>query len=183
MAFLQVITRTFGKRPGLLKRNVESLANLSDPDYEQTIVLDDQARGCPWANRNLATVSATGEYVWVLDDDDLCCRPSLITELKQIVRKEQPEIIMLRAYHGNFGTLPSDGNWQRMPVLGNVGWSNAVVRADVWDRHKEQIVERYEADYYFWVYLWNVALRWYWHDVTAAYYPQQHNGAGEGNAR
>ena len=89
---------------------------------------------------------------------------------------------MVRAYHGNFGTLPSDANWQKEPVLGNVGWSNFVVRADIWDRYHEQIEERYEADYYFIAYLWHVALRWYWYDVTAAYYPQQSSGAGE-NAR
>ena len=177
--FLQVITRTFGKRPAMLARNAESLAAQTDPDFSHTIVMDDQARGCEWANRNLATVPATCEYVWVLDDDDLCCRPGLVAELKEIVRKEQPEVIMLRAYHGEFGTLPSDANWQKEPVLCNVGWSNAVIRADVWNRHREQITDVYAADYYFLVYLWHVALRWYWHDVTAAYYPQRSIGAAE----
>lgn len=179
MAFLEVITRTFGKRPAMLARNAESLAQQTDPDYEHTIVMDAQARGVAWAVANLATIEATGEYVWVLDDDDLCCRPTLIAELKAITKDIQPDVIMVRAYHGNFGKLPSDANWQQRPVLANVGTSCYIVRSDVWNAHRNAWVERYDGDFWFIDHLWDAECSFYWHDYTAAYYPQRLIGAAE----
>jgi glycosyltransferase involved in cell wall biosynthesis len=181
MAFLDVIVRTFGRRPVLLERNLASLAALEDTDWRRVLVVDDQARGCAWANRNLATVDVAGEYVWVLDDDDLCCRPSLLGELRTIAAAENwPDVIMVRAFHERFGLLPSDANWQQRPVRGNVGWSCFIVRASVWHVHRQAIVERYDADFWWIDHLWQQpGLRWYWHDVTAAWYPQQSIGAPE----
>lgn len=182
MAFLEVITRTFGRRPAMLKRNAESLAIQTDPDYEHTIVMDDNERGVAWAVGNLATIEATGEYVWVLDDDDLCCRPTLIAELKAITDLIRPDVIMVRAHHGKFGTMPNDANWLNRPELGNVGTSCYIVRRDVWNGHHDAWTERYDGDFWFIDALWNLQCSFYWHDHTAAYYPQQSIGAPE-NAR
>ena len=183
MAFLQIITRTFGERPAMLRRNIESLATQIDPDYEHTIVLDDQTRGSSWANRNLATVEATGNYVWVLDDDDRCCRPQLIVELKEIAHMGHPDVIMVRASHAVHGTLPNDANWRHAPVLANVGWSCYIVRAGAWEAHRDKIVESYDADFWWIDALWNARCSFYWHDVIAADYPQQSIGVPEKPSR
>lgn len=178
--FLQVITRTFGARPKALARNQEAMRAQTDPDFDHTIVVDPNPRGPVMADRNLAAFEATGDYVWVLDDDDLCTRPTLVAELKAIAEREYPDVIMVRAYHGLWGTLPRDENWQRPPVKGNVGWSCYIVRGQVWNAHREFIPVMAGADYYLLEHLWNApGLRWYWHDVTAAYYPTQSDGAAE----
>lgn len=179
MTFLEVITRTFGKRPKMLARNLESLTVQTDSDWCRTVVVDDKERGVAWAVGNLATVEATGEYVWVLDDDDLCCRPTLVAELKDITERIAPDVIMVKAYHAKFGMLPSRANWTSRPVLGNVGTSCYIVRRDVWNAHHDAWTERYDGDYWFIDALWNAKCSVYWHPVTAAYYPQQSIGAGE----
>lgn len=182
MAFLEVIVRTFGQRPNMLKRNLSSLENLHASEWTRMVVVDDKRRGVNWANRNLATIEAFGDYVWVLDDDDLCCRPTLLSELQTVVSRETlaPDVIMLRAYHAVYGMMPSDANWQREPVCGNVGWSCFVVRREVWNAHRHRIAEEYASDWRFIHDLWlEPGLRWYWHDHTAAYYPQQSIGAAE----
>lgn len=180
MALLEVVTRTFLQRPNLLARNLESLTLQTDSDWSRTLVVDAQARGCAWACANLATVEAVGDYVWVLDDDDLCCRNTLVAELRSILDQETlaPDVIMVRAYHGKFGTLPSDATWLREPVCGKVGTSCYIIRRDVWNATHHLWREVYEADFWYIYDLWHMpGLRWYWHDHTAAYYPQQSIGA------
>jgi len=54
----------------MLLRNRLSLESQSDKDYEQTLLIDAERKGVAWAVGNLSTVEATGEYVWILDDDD-----------------------------------------------------------------------------------------------------------------
>jgi hypothetical protein len=182
MAFLQVITRTFGKRPAQLKRNQESLAALLDPDWEQTIVVDEVGRGCPWANANLSTVPATGDYVWVLDDDDQCAMPGLLEDIKQVVEAEnQPEVIFCFAEHGNYGLLPDADHWEMEPTLGKCGFSNFFVRADIWEKHRVMFknFEVYCGDYEFFRYLWQQGCRFVWHDALVAWYPKQNRGVGE----
>jgi glycosyltransferase involved in cell wall biosynthesis len=181
VAFLDVIVRTFGKRPAMLERNLASLAALEDSDWRRVLVVDDQARGVAWAVGNLATVQISGEYSWVLDDDDLCCRPSFLGELRTIAATENwPDVIMVRAFHERFGLLPDNTHWQERPVCGQVGTSCYIVRGEVWNAHRAAWQARYEGDYLWIDYLWQQpGLRWYWHDVTAAWYPQQSQGAPE----
>jgi hypothetical protein len=179
--FLEVITRTFGQRPAMLARNQASLAALTDPDWAQTLVIDAQARGCAWANANLATVATQGEYVWVLDDDDVCARPSLVAELKRAAQ-EGPDVIMLRAEHALFGTLPHAENWRQAPVCGDIGFSNFVIRGDIWNQVRSLFRdwECYEADFRLIDHLWRQFLTTVsWLDVVAACYPQRSLGAPE----
>lgn len=179
MAFLEVLTRTFGQRPNMLTRNVVALASQTDPDYMHHMVVDHERRGVAWAVGNLANVEATGEYVWVLDDDDLCSRSTLIAELKDIVTELQPDVIMVRALHEEFGMLPDQRNWRRQPVLGNIGTSCYIVRREIWNKYRSRWDARYDGDYWFIQSLWDQECEFYWHDVIAAHYPQQSIGAPE----
>jgi hypothetical protein len=176
--FLEIITRTFGQRPGLLRRNRDSLAALASADWAQTILLDDGARGCAWANANLATVAAVGDYVWVLDDDDLCVCPDLIEQLRPYAGAY---VIMLRAEHADFGTLPHEENWQKRPVLADIGFSNFVVRGDIWNLYRDEFAKLavYAADFYYIDLLWRQKFPFAWLDVVGAAYPQRSLGAAE----
>lgn len=180
--FLQIITRTFNRRPTMLARNQQSLAQLVEDDWHQTLVVDDKGRGVPWANQNLANVVAEGRYLWVLDDDDVCALPTLVSELRAVAEREgYPEVIVMRARHEKFGMLPSDANWRGAPVHGNCGFSNYFIRGDVWEAQRSMFreCECYEADYRFIAQLWYSEMRFAWHDVVVAIYPQQSIGAAE----
>lgn len=181
MAYLQVITRTFGKRPAMLKRNRESLEQLTSQDWEQTIVIDAEGRGVEWANANLATVEATGTYVWVLDDDDVCVLPELVDELKAIAYISPAPVVVMWAFHEKFGMLPDAGTWEKAPTLGKCGFSNFFVRGDVWDAERQAFkgFACYSGDYEFANHLWKRGYKFYFHDALAAHYPQQSNGATE----
>jgi hypothetical protein len=91
MSFLQVLTRCW-RRPDLLAANIAGLEAQTDPDWEQTCLVDTQGRGIGWSYENLAAHASLlrGEYIWILDDDDLCIRPTLVEELKQIAAEHNP---------------------------------------------------------------------------------------------
>lgn len=180
MAFLEIVTRTFGQRPTMLQRCIDSVAQQTDGDYTHTIIRDTHARGVAWAVGNLAHHIATGEYVIVIDDDDLLVRRTLVAELKQIVAEHDPDVIMLRASHVVFGVLPRNGNWGHEPQLGDVGTSNYVIRGATWNAYHSIWQAKYEGDWMYINQLWHTpGLRWYWHDVVAVHYPQRSNGAAE----
>lgn len=179
--FLEIVTRTFGRRPQMLARNQASLARLESDDWQQTLVVDDLGRGVAWACANLATVEARGEYLWVLDDDDVCCRQTLVDDLKGIVAQhDAPQVIMARAQHTLFGLLPSNATWGHAPVCGDVGTSCFVVRRDVWEAHRSAWQAQYEADYLYIRHLWDTpGIAFHWWDALVAMYPQRSLGAAE----
>ena len=152
MPFLEVVTRTY-RRPAGLARNQASLAAQTDPDYVQTLLVDDEGIGVEAANARLADVEPVGEYVWVLDDDDYCVRPDLVERLKSIVGAmlTAPAAVVVRMDHGPLGVLPNvDRWWGMVPPEGGIGCSALVTRADVWRQYREWWrTGRYAADYDF----------------------------------
>lgn len=169
--FLEVLTRTFGQRPHLLAINQESLRRQTDPDWIQTILMDDQARGIGWASENMAAYAPNlvGEYIFCLDDDDTCILPTLVEELKFIVADSDPDVIMIRMDHGGGRILPGDDTWLCAPVLGQIGCSAFVVRREVWQRHAMAMEHgHYSSDYDLIAAIWKSQPSVYWHDVVAS---------------
>lgn len=190
MPFLEVLTRCY-RRPVLLAHNQASLDAQTDGDWVQTLLIDEVGRGIAWANQHLAAQAGAlvGEYIWILDDDDRCIRPTLTAELKAIVAQHQPRVIMLRMDHGPLGVLPPDELWGRLPREGAIGVSAFVVQRAVWQRHASWLaggparVARYASDFDF---IWHIlaaecgtASAVYWHDVTASAVQRISHGAPE----
>ena len=163
-----------------MARNMASLRALVDRDWTQRIIIDTERRGVAWAVGNLATVEAAGSWVWVLDDDDLCTEPDLIGLVKAVAAAADPDVIAVKVRHGDFGILPPAGRWRRAPVCGQIGPSNAIVRADVWNRYRHGWAPEYAGDYAFMATLWAADLRWAWLDRVVAEQPAALRGAGEG---
>jgi len=159
-----------------LAANQASLANMEDDDWIQTVVRDDIGRGVAWANANLATVAAQGDYVWILDDDDLCANPDLLGALKPLLGAP---VIAVRATHAVFRLLPHDRHWGGPPVLGDCTWSNYFVRGDVWEEHRSYLAQCdvYEGDYRFAAHLWEAVGPFALCDIVGAYYPRVGAGA------
>lgn len=150
MAFLEVVTRTY-RRPEGLARNQASLAEQTDADWVQTLLVDEIGIGVEAANARLADVEPVGEYVWVLDDDDYCVRDDLVQRLKSIVGhfRQAPDALVVRMDHGSLGVLPNlDRWWGMVPPEGGIGCSALIVRAEVWRQYREWWrTGRYASDY------------------------------------
>ena len=182
MPFLEILTRTFNQRPHLLAINQESLRRQTDPDWVQTMLVDDGARGIDWASENLAAWAPrlVGEYVWCLDDDDTCILPTFVAELKAIVADSDPDVIMVRMDHGAGRILPGDDTWLEPPVLGQIGCSAFVVRRAVWQAHAGSMSKgHYASDYDLIAAIWQSQPSIYWHDVVASRVMRQSFGQAE----
>ena len=168
--FLEIITRHLTTRPIMLTQQQASLAILTDSDWMQTLLIDDIGRGVPWANANLAICAPrlAGDYIWILDDDDLCIYPPLVNDLKAIVAKRDPDVVFVRMDHGADGILPDDENWGHAPVYGHIGTSAFIVRRSIWQAHACAWVAVRESDYTFIAHVWAAGPRVYWHDVIAS---------------
>ena len=171
MAFLEILTRTY-RRPRMLAKNKASLYRQTCADWQQTIIVDEVGRGIPWAQANLATVAPrlVGDYIWILDDDDECTRPSLVEELK-VISENDPDVIMLRMDHGPLGVLPDDNRWNRRPAYGHIGVSGYVVKRQVWQAHANAWLGGcYHSDFDFINSIFTVSpdVEVFWHDVIAS---------------
>jgi glycosyltransferase involved in cell wall biosynthesis len=182
MPFLEVITRTFNARPHLLRINQDSFKRQTNPDWVQTILVDDAARGIGYAGAMLTNYApdVVGDYVWVLDDDDTCILPTLVVELKFIVADSDPDVIMVRMDHGAGRILPDDADWMLRPVMGRIGGSAVIVRRAVWQANAWAWNSgRYTHDFDFINALWDTNPTVYWHDVVASRVMRQSFGRPE----
>lgn len=181
MPFLEVVTRAY-KRPTMLARNIASLRAQTDPDYSQVLLVDEIGIGVPEANAVLSRFVPMGEWVWVLDDDDMCIYDNLIADLKR-VSTETPDIdaIMVRMEHECGIILPSDEDWKtgRMK-LGGVGMSAPIVRRSTWANHCHAFASgNYYADFDFIFSLFKSKPRLGWLDVVASKVQRQSVGRTE----
>ena len=172
MAFLEVITRTANHRPQMLRRNVDSLLAQTDQDFTQSMIVDGKARGVAWANGNMFHVAwgLTGNYIWILDDDDECIDPLFVSRLKEVAEALDPDVIMVRMDHGIYGILPDPPNWGGAPVKAHIGCSAYVIRREIWQRYAYVWQgAHYASDYDFISAIFdNDTLVIYWLNVVAS---------------
>jgi len=132
--FLSVVTRTHPKPVDYLALNQASLRGQQDPDYEQIVIRDEVGMGLAWANRQfwVHREKTQGEYVIMLDDDNVLATPHAITVLKAVTW-DAPAAVMFKADVGPHGVLPSAQSWQeRRSIPFQIDGHCVIVRADVW---------------------------------------------------
>ena len=166
MPFLSVITRCY-KRPLMLAANKHSLAAQNDPDYEQLFIVDDVGRGVGWANRALRTAEPTGDYVMVLDDDDLLSDHNAIVEMKEAAA-ERPDLVIFKCHHGPLGVLPDSLVWERRPLKGHIGSCSFISRLDIWQDNIHRFGVDEGGDYAYLHALWAIRPRVVWLDRQLA---------------
>lgn len=160
--------------------NQMALRRQTDQDFTQTILRDDVGRGIVWANAQFADFVPAGRYVWVLDDDDMSIRETLVVELKTIAAEHDPDVIMTRMDHGRRGILPDDKNWGKQPKLGKVGSAAPVIERSLWVSCREAWQHgAYEADFNFIAAVFETEPAVYWHDVIASRVQRISMGAPE----
>ena len=177
MPFLSVVTRCY-KRPNMLHRNVQSLKEQIDQDYEQIFIEDKFGRGVGWANRALSTAKPDGDYVMVLDDDDMLVNRWAITILKGAVHNK-PDLVMFKADHNGLGILPDDLVWKRKPLRGHIGSIDFITRRDVWERYIHRFGVDECGDYAFLHAIWFDQPQVEWCDELLASVQRISRGAPE----
>lgn len=181
MAFLEVITRSFGKRPKMFAAHKASLAMQTDQDFIHTVLVDKEGRGIAWATENMARYAPNlvGDYQLVLDDDDMLTLPTFVAGLKQIVAAHNPQVVFVRMDHGAGRILPS-ARWGKSPRVGEIGCSAFVVRREVWQAHAHAWTPGcYISDFNFINSIWQARPSVYWWDTVASRVQRQSVGRAE----
>lgn len=180
--FLSIVTRCH-KRPKGLLRCLESIAGQTDSDYENVLIVDTQGVGVERANALFYEYRdrVHGEYVHLLDDDDVLIDQELVSRLKCIAQTHNwPDVIMFRALHGGGKILPPDSLWGERPKGGQIGGESYVVRRDIWKRHIKTFGEHgYPGDFYFISELFSHNYSIFWCDTVIAQAFQQSLGKSE----
>lgn len=181
MPFLEVLTRCY-KRPAMLRRNLDSIAAQTCTDFAHTLLVDEVGVGVAgaWAKLRDYAPRLAGDYIWILDDDDECVRPSLVEDLKAIVAQHAPDVIMLKMDHAQWGVKPLS-SWGGTPVMGDIGCSAFVVRRDIWQLHAAEAWRdtRYQSDFDFITSIFNGGYTVAWYDVVASRVQKISKGAAE----
>jgi hypothetical protein len=181
--FLEIVTRTFGGRPNMLAANMASLREQTSGDWVQTLLVDEERRGVAYANKQMRTLTPEARYLWLLDDDDLCIRPTLVAELAEIAQLNAPDVIFIRMDHGpKLGILPGGLQWGNRKLMhGHIGCSGFVVSRETWLRFRQCWGESYHGDFEFIsVVAAGKDVRVYWHDCIASRVQRVSNGESEG---
>jgi len=161
-------------RPQMLRRNWESLVEQTSNDWMQTRLPDLVGIGVEAANAKIAEIAPmlTGDYIWILDDDDECFYRRFVQEVLNIAVLHNPELIMVRMDHGLLGIRPNDRAWRRSPTHGQYGCSSFVARRDLFQTHAHRWATGvYHADYMFLETAYrHASLRnaVYWHNIVAS---------------
>jgi hypothetical protein len=169
--FLSIVTRCH-KRPQGLQRCLESISKQTDPDYENVLIVDTKGIGVIKANGLFYQHRdrVRGEYVHLLDDDDVLVDTELVWRLKCIAKTHGwPDVIMFRAVHPGGQIKPPDKLWGQRPVGSEIGGESYVVKREIWKRHIKTFGEHgYPGDFYFITELFNNGYSIFWCDTVIA---------------
>lgn len=153
--FMTIITRVMlGKRNGLFAQHKQSVAGLNDIDFEQQFIVDKHGGGMYLANESFQFVKPSGEYVYLLDDDDFFVRPDFIERIKQHANDTGfPDVIFfkMKIKTGDGDEIyPKPQSWKsRQPKRGQIGGSCFVVKRWVFERYIHHFAQRSCGDWYF----------------------------------
>jgi len=148
--FLTIITRKHPFRDKCYKEHRESLLSQTDLDFYPLIIYDKKGRGVPWANRQLYECQnkINSDYVFILDDDDKLIDRDFIKDIKEIVQKHNPDVIMVKMERKG-KIYPTDISWKKDPKFANIVMSNFIVRSSIYKKYAKSFCVDQGADFYF----------------------------------
>lgn len=155
-----------------------SLVAQQDQDYERIRLEDPEGRGVGYANRRLVEAKVRGDYVMVLDDDDLLLHNNAIGLMKKATQ-ENPDLLIFKADHGPLGILPSPLVWGKRPIQGRIGSIDFITRNDVWLKHISAFGVDEAGDYAFLRAIWETKPSVIWLDEVLAGVQRISRGAPE----
>ena len=167
--FLSIVTRCF-RRPTLLARNISSVSSQTDADLEHIFIVDEIGIGKEAANQVLALNKhlVNGQYVLILDDDDILVYDNYVRDLKDIAERYNPDVIISKMRWHLGVEKPEKRWWKRPPKDGHIGSPCFAVRREVWLNHIHAFGTPRGGDFYFIRTLWDAGYKFHWwKQVTA----------------
>jgi glycosyltransferase involved in cell wall biosynthesis len=184
MPFLTIVTRTH-KRPKALERCRQSVYAQSDQDLEHIIIRDTVGVGVAESHRLLLNAQPHGDYVAILDDDDLFDTPRVVSHLKAISAAHDPDVVVWKMC-GPLGILPDHHVWEKVPKHGYIGGCNVAVKAHVWNACIGAIATDgqggppvYHSDLYYLEAIWAYTSSIYWWNNIVVRVPRVSRGEME----
>lgn len=141
---------------------VASVEAQSCPDWEQVIVRDEVGIGIGgmFGEIERHTDELHGEYVYVLQDDDVIVDSEFVGGLKRFADEQgMPDVVIVRSRKGPLD-LPMV--WEAAPAMGMIDLANYVVRRDVFVRFAGCFGQRYAGDFDFIDAVWRSGARFAW---------------------
>ena len=135
--FMSIVTRHYYKRPNMFKNCCGSVSMQEDQDFDHVIINDNIGIGSLQANQLFVKNKhkVKGDYVFMLDDDDVLVSDQFIGDMKEIVDKYNPDIIFVRMLI-NDELYPTEMNWKKSKFYKNhIGISNIVVKNEIWQKY------------------------------------------------
>lgn len=177
---LEIVTRHLYTRKLQLKRLEKSLAGQTSQHFIHTILVDDVGVGVEKANVTLREFapSFTGDYIWLIDDDDIIINETIVADLEQIAEEFKPDVIMILVKHpSGEGRLPPSELWMRRPEINQISMSNFITRRDIYQANAEAFKEQLCADFNFVNSIFEDDIEVYWHPVEAVKVIEASRGA------
>lgn len=174
--YLTIYTPTY-KRPRLLADCMASVAMQTVPPLEHIIVADYIGIGIARMYQEIEyrANSFNGDYVYILQDDDMLKDQLVIEDFYNEVYMEQPPVVIARNYKGK-RLLPDKGYWEQEPKQNHIDLSGFIIRNDVFYDNRNNFGRRYEGDFDFIHSLWG-KYPFHWWDRAIAF--SQQIGKGE----
>lgn len=177
--FLTIITRCF-RRPKLLAVNIKAVDDQTDGDIQHLLFQDRKGVGIEGANKSFFRLRnhVEGQWVYLVDDDDLLIYPDFVKDLKVIVQRENPQVIMVKARMcGTGNVLPQP--WKGAPVLCRLSTLNFVIRVDLWKEYIFHFGKPSAGDFGFFRMVWKAKPQVFWWDKLVAVAPCAAGGSSE----
>ncbi len=138
----------------MLLKSLASAYDQSCRDFDHVIMVDTVGIGVPRANKmfveNLDRV--TGEYVLMLDDDDMFSTDQAIARLAEVTEWDEPEMVIFQCDHGGgLGVLPFPKIFKlkSMPQPSGIGTCSYITRREIFEATIEKFGQRLGGDYIF----------------------------------
>jgi hypothetical protein len=163
--FLSIVTRKHPNRPTMFVKCRASVLMQKDDDYEHVILEDKLGIGANAANRmfydNRQLIR--GQYVFILDDDDMLTSTELVGDMKRIVDDKSPDVVFIRMLI-NGVLYPTDVCWGKGVTVCHVGSFNLVIKRDLWLDNIDNFSDRRIGDFQFFDSIMKKSPVVYWQD-------------------
>ncbi len=139
--FLTIITRHHVGRPLFLQSCRESLLKQTDQNFEHIILVDDVGRGMLYANKIFNTMKSKtqiyGQYVLILDDDDIIIYPDFVKDLKKVISRVpvNPDIVYFKGIIYPYEKSLPDKGWGDKPIHRDIGSFCFVTKPYLYYKH------------------------------------------------
>jgi glycosyltransferase involved in cell wall biosynthesis len=182
MKTIAFITRVHPQRPVMLKVCIESIKAQTSDDYIHILSRDDKTKngyGRFLANKSFSKISPiNARYVMAIDDDDMIIDPDFVKIVREIVNKNNPEIIFFKNIISGH-VYPWPGFWKKPPVLARIGGSCFAIRLDIWEKYIHEFGKKSCGDFSFISICYKNTKNHFWLDRIVAK-TQRKAGFGQG---